>query len=95
MTHRQRIAWLKSRGYDAQEQGRDIPQIGLSVWIDGPSRVRPVSLWLAVNDGRVIIHGPGDEILSWADAQEWIEPTKEPERKKPFAAQRNLFGDEE
>ena len=57
--------------------------------------MRPVSLWLAVRDGAAVIHGVNEPTLSWVDLVEWIEPTKQPEAKKPLAAQRNLFGDDE
>jgi hypothetical protein len=91
MTHRQRLQWLKSRGYDAQNRGCEVPGLGLCVWLDGPSRVRPVSLWLAVRDGAAVIHGVNEPALTWLELVEWIEPTEQPEVKKPLAAQRNLF----
>jgi hypothetical protein len=94
MTHRQRLQWLKSRGYDAQDRGCEVPGLGLCVWLDGPSRVRPVSLWLAVRDGAAVIHGVNEPALTWLELVEWIEPTEQPGVKKPLEKQRNLFGDE-
>jgi len=95
MSHLHRMSWLKVHGFLAEVRSCTLPDLGTCVWIDGNKGERPVSLWLSVREGKAILHGPGDQVMSWEDVQEWIAPTVQPEAKKPLAAQRNLFGDDE
>lgn len=90
MTHNQRLQWLKARGFLAEIRSCELPDLGMCVWVDGNIGMRPVSLWLSVKDGTAILHGPGDQVMSWESVQDWIEK-KEVEAKKPLPAQRNLF----
>jgi hypothetical protein len=55
-----------------------------------------VSLWLAVREGVAVIHGAGNQVLTWEELQEWIEPTVQPEvvKRNLLVGQKSLFGDE-
>ena len=92
--HASRLAWLKAHGFQADNRAVELDEIGNVIWIDGHKGKRMVSLWLATRDGRAIIHGITDPALTWEQVQDWIEE-KPPEAKKPLAAQRNLFMDDE
>ncbi len=94
MTHSRRLNWLTQHDFHAETRSCDIPELGLCVWVDGVKGERAVSMWLSARDGSAIIHGVNDPALTWEQLQDWIE-NKQPEKKKPLAAQRNLFGDEE
>lgn len=95
MTHRQRLDWLASRGFLSEVRSCTLPDLGTCVWIDGNKGMRTVSLWLSVREGKAILHGPGDQVMSWEDLQEWIEPTRQPEPVKAVAKARSLFGDDQ
>lgn len=73
-THNERLDWLQARGFLADANMLNQPEIGSAVWIDGYKGKRPVSLWLAVDDGRAILHGANDPPIHWEALREWIEP---------------------
>jgi hypothetical protein len=47
-----------------------------------------------VREGVAVIHGGGNQVLTWEELQEWIEPTAQPEVVRPMKGQKSLFGDE-
>lgn len=93
MSHNQRLYWLKTLGFEAETRSCNLPELGTCVWVDGVKGERSVSLWLSARDGSAVIHGEKTPVKTWQELQAWIQ--EQPERKKPLAAQRNLFGDEE
>lgn len=94
MSHTRRLDWLKQHGFDFVTRSCEVPELGMCIWVDGVKGQRAISLWLSVRDGMAIIHGVNEPALTWQQLVDWIED-KQPERKKPLAAQRNLFGDQE
>lgn len=93
MTHKDRARWLSDHGWrpEIADEPCDVTTFGQSFWFDEDGGNR--SLWLRVNDGSAMIHGPRREVMTWVQLTEWIEG-KSPEAKKPLAGQRSLFGDE-
>jgi hypothetical protein len=74
-----------------------LPDLGSCLWVDGHKGLRPVSLWVSVREGVAVIHGGGNQVLTWEELQEWIEPTVQPElvKRNLLSGQKSLFGDEE
>jgi hypothetical protein len=70
-----------------------LPDLGSCLWVDGHKGKRPVSLWVSVREGVAVIHGGGNQVLTWGELQEWIEPTVQ--LANPAAKARSLFADEE
>jgi len=96
MTHTTRLEWLTARGFLPETRSCVLSDLGSCLWVDGHKGLRPVSLWLAVREGVAVIHGAGNQVLTWEELQEWIEPTVqlEPLKKNLLAGQKSLFGDE-
>lgn len=93
-THRQRLAWLREHGFDSDERGHDLNQLGFSVLVEGVRDGQHEQFWLSVKEGNAEVHYETSPVKSWEELQAWIQE-KPPEAKKPLAAQRNLFGDDE
>jgi hypothetical protein len=51
---------------------------------------------VSVREGVAVIHGGGNQVLTWEELQEWIEPTMQPElvKRNLLSGQKSLFGDE-
>lgn len=94
MSHNQRLMWLKSLGFLPEDWGTEIASLGRSVLVKGTRHEIHEEFWLAACDGRALIHNENTNVKSWEELQAWIQE-KPPEAKKPLAAQRNLFGDDE
>lgn len=88
MTHNQRLDWLKSHGWIPDGKAIDLPNFGRCIWIDGSKGKMPHSLWLALDDGRAILHGGGAD-MTWEELQEWINPA--PVVTKPTKTQKGMF----
>jgi len=95
VSHASRIEWLNAHGFLAETRSCTLPELGLCLWVDGHKGKRPVSLWMSVREGVAVIHGAGDQVLTWEELQEWIEPTVQLELSRPLKGQKSLFGDEE
>ena len=97
MTHTNRIEWLTARGFLPETRSCVLPDLGSCLWVDGNKCLRPVSLWVSVREGVAVIHGGGNQVLTWKELQEWIEPTVQPElaKRNVLVGQKSLFGDEE
>jgi hypothetical protein len=93
MTHRQRLQWLAERGFVAEDRGIVHATLGTCTRIDGTRLGIEETFWLAARDGQSLLWTSSDPPISWEELQAWI--TEKPEVKKPLAAQRNLFGDDE
>ena len=91
MSHNDRLRWLAQRGFIPETRTTTLPHLGTCLWIDGNKGMRPVSLWLSVRDGVAILHGVNDRDMTWEELQEWIEPAKVEEVRKPVATQKSLF----
>ena len=97
MTHTIRLEWLMARGFLPETRSCVLPDLGSCLWVDGHKGKRPVSLWVSVREGVAVIHGGGNQVLTWEELQEWIEPTVRPElvKRNLLSGQKSLFGDEE
>lgn len=97
MTHANRIEWLTARGFLPETRSCVLLDLGSCLWVDGHKGLRPVSLWISVREGVAVIHGGGNQVLTWEELQEWIEPTAQPEvvKRNVLVGQKSLFGDEE
>ena len=94
MSHNQRLMWLKTLGWLPDDRGADLSELGRSVIVRGIRLGQDEAFWLAANDGRAAILEENTPVKTWEQLQSWIEE-KQPEVKKPLAAQRNLFMDDE
>ena len=94
MSHNQRLRWLATLGWIPDDRGADLADLGRSVIVRGIRLGQDEAFWLAANDGRAAILEETTPVKSWEELQEWVQ-AKPPEAKKPLAAQRNLFGDDE
>ena len=96
MTHRQRLSWLAEHGFEAEDRGCEVPELGTCVWVDGIKGERSCSLWLSARDGAAVIHGVNEPALTWEELIEWVKPTKQPEPVKVVAKARTFsFGDDD
>ena len=93
MSHNQRLMWLKTMGWLPEDWGADLKELGRAVCVKGIRQGEAESFWLAARDGSAVVHGENTPVKSWEELQAWV--TEKPEAKKPLAAQRNLFGDDE
>lgn len=94
MTHRQRLQWLAERGFVAEDRGIVHATLGTCSLVGGMRQGFAESLWLSARDGTALVWSTNDPPISWEKLQQWIQE-KQSEAKKPLAAQRNLFGDDE
>jgi hypothetical protein len=85
--------WLRSLGWLPDDRGFDLKELGTAVIVRGVRLGESEAFWLAANDGRAAIHEENTPVKTWEELQAWIQ--EQPEVKKPLAAQRNLFGDDE
>lgn len=93
MSHNQRLHWLRSLGFEAQDRGAELKELGQAVVVSGIRNGEHESFWLAARDGSAVIHGENTPVKSWEELQAWL--LENPERKKPLVKERSLFGDEE
>ena len=89
MSHNQRLHWLKSLGFTAQDRGIIHGTLGTCLLVTGERQGETEEFWLAARDGSALVHTSSLPVMTWQELQEWIE--EKPEAKKPLAAQRNLF----
>lgn len=93
MSHNQRLHWLSTIGFKPDPGSYEIPGLGTSLWMRGERLGIEESFWLSARDGTGLVHGETTLAKSWQELQAWL--LEKPEQKKPLAAQRNLFGDED
>jgi hypothetical protein len=93
MSHNQRLYWLKTLGFTAQDRGIVHATLGTCSLVTGERQGEPEEFWLAARDGSALVHTSSLPVMTWEELQAWIQ--EQPEAKKPLAAQRNLFGDDE
>ena len=92
MIHQERLDWLYRHGWIADNRAIDLPNFGRCLWIDGNKGKMPHSLWLALDDGRAILHGGGAD-MTWQELTEWINPA--PVEVKPEKKQKGFDFDED
>lgn len=95
MTHRQRLAWLREHGFDSDEKGYDLNQLGFSVLVEGVRDGQHEQFWLSVKEGNAEVHYETSPVKSWEELQEWVKPTKCVEPVKVAKARTFSFGDDE
>jgi hypothetical protein len=93
MSHNQRLYWLRTLGFTAQDRGIIHGTLGTCSLVTGERQGETEEFWLAARDGSALVHRSSLPVMTWAELQAWI--TEQLEAKKPLAAQRNLFGDDE
>jgi hypothetical protein len=89
MSHNQRLYWLKTLGFTAQDRGIVHATLGTCSLVTGTRRGETEEFWLAARDGSALVHTSSLPVMTWQELQEWIQ--EQPEVKKSLAAQRNLF----
>jgi len=89
VSHNRRLGWLAFHGFEAEDWGADLKELGRAVCITGIRQCQSESFWLAASDGSAVIHGENTPVKTWEELQAWI--TEQSEATKPLAAQRNLF----
>jgi hypothetical protein len=99
MSHNQRLYWLRTLGFTAQDRGIIHGTLGTCSLVTGERQGETEEFWLAAHDGSALVHRSSLPVMTWAELQAWI--TEQPEAKKPLEKQRNLlvgqkslFGDE-
>ena len=93
MSHNQRLYWLKSLGFTAQDRGIIHGTLGTCSLVTGERQGETEEFWLAARDGSALVHTSSLPVMTWQELQAWIE--KPPEPKKVLRMERNLFGDDE
>lgn len=93
MSHNQRLHWLKSLGFTAQDRGIIHGTLGTCSLVTGERQGETEEFWLAARDGSALVHTSSLPVMTWAELQSWIEE-KPPEAKKRLRKERNLFGDD-
>ena len=93
MSHNQRLYWLKSLGFTAQDRGIIHGTLGTCSLVTGERQGETEEFWLAARDGSALVHTSSLPVMTWQELQAWIE--KKPEAKKSLSRGRNLFGDDE
>ena len=93
MSHNQRLYWLKSLGFSAQDRGIIHGTLGTCSLVTGERQGETEEFWLAARDGSALVHTSSLPVMTWAELQAWIE--EKPEAKKSLPKERNLFGDDE
>jgi len=92
MSHNQRLYWLKSIGFTAQDRGIVHATLGTCSLVTGERQGETEQFWLAARDVSALVHTISLPVMTWEELQAWI--TEQPEAKKPLEKQRNFFGDE-
>jgi hypothetical protein len=92
MSHNQRLYWLKSLGFTAQDRGIVHATLGTCSLVTGERQGETEQFWLAARDVSALVHTISLPVMTWEELQAWI--TEQPEAKKPLEKQRNFFGDE-
>jgi hypothetical protein len=93
MSHNRRLGWLAYHGFEAEDWGADLKELGRAVCVKGIRQGQAEAFWLASSDGSAVIHGENTPVKTWEELQAWV--IEKPEAKKPLEKQRNLFGDDE
>lgn len=93
MSHNQRLYWLRTLGFEAQDRGAELKELGQAVVVSGIRNGEHESFWLAARDGSAVIHGENTPVKSWQELQAWIQ--EKPAVAKPVVKERSLFGDYE
>ena len=93
MSHNQRLYWLRSLGFTAQDRGIIHGTLGTCSLVTGERQGETEEFWLAARDGSALVHTSSLPVMTWQELQAWIE--KKPEAKKSLSRGRNLFGDDE
>lgn len=93
MSHNQRLYWLKSLGFVAQDRGIIHGTLGTCSLVTGERQGETEEFWLAARDGSALVHTSSLPVMTWAELQEWIE--EKPVVQKSLSRERNLFGDDE
>lgn len=97
MSHNQRLYWLKSLGFTAQDRGIIHGTLGTCSLVTGERQGETEEFWLAARDGSALVHTSSLPVMTWQELQAWIEPTAQPEvaKRNLSSGQKSLFGDEE
>lgn len=93
MSHNQRLYWLKTLGFVAQDRGIIHGTLGTCSLVTGERQGETEEFWLAARDGSALVHTSSLPVMTWQELQAWIEAKPEP--KKSLPKERNLFGDDE
>ena len=96
MSHNQRLYWLKSLGFTAQDRGIIHGTLGTCSLVTGERQGETEEFWLAARDGSALVHTSSLPVMTWEELQEWIAPTVQPEpvKRNLLSGQKSLFGDE-
>ena len=92
MSHNQRLYWLKSLGFTAQDRGIIHGTLGTCSLVTGERLGETEEFWLAARDGSALVHTSSLPVMTWQELQAWIE--EKPEAKKSLRKEKNLFGDD-
>lgn len=97
MSHNQRLYWLKTLGFTAQDRGIIHGTLGTCSLVTGERQGETEEFWLAARDGSALVHTSNLPVMTWQELQEWIEPTAQPEvvKRNLLSGQKTLFGDEQ
>ena len=93
MSHNQRLYWLKTLGFTAQDLGIIHGTLGTCSLVTGERQGETEEFWLAARDGSALVHTSSLPVMTWAELQAWIE--EKPVVQKSLPKERNLFGDDE
>ena len=93
MSHNQRLYWLKSLGFTAQDRGIIHCTLGTCSLVSGERHGETEEFWLAARDGSALVHTSILPVMTWKELQAWIK--KKPEGEKSLTKERNLFGDDQ
>ena len=93
MSHNQRLYWLRTLGFTAQDRGIIHGTLGTCSLVTGERQGETEDFWLAARDGSALVHTSSLPVMTWAELQIWIE--EKPEVKKSLPKERNLFGDDQ
>ena len=93
MSHNQRLYWLKTLGFTAQDRGIIHGTLGTCSLVTGERQGETEEFWLAARDGSALVHTSSLPVMTWAELQAWIE--EKPVVQKSLPKERNLFGDDE
>ena len=97
MSHNQRLYWLKTLGFTAQDRGIIHGTLGTCSLVTGERQGETEEFWLAARDGSALVHTSSLPVMTWAELQAWIEPTAPPEpvKRNLLSGQKTLFGNEQ
>jgi hypothetical protein len=89
MSHNQRLYWLKSLGFTAQDRGIVHATLGTCSLVTGTRQGETEEFWLAARDGSALVHTSSLPVMTWAELQAWIQ--EKPEVKKILAEGKKSF----